>query len=193
MTDPTPEPERATEPESPVPAPRGGTPPWSTLLLALFVVAAGIGVVLQLGAWRSQAVDRMPVANTRSTDAVPRTEPIAEEPRAPAPAPERVRSADRSLPEFGEFVHVDELPQPRTQIAPTYPPLARNAGIEGTVVVQALIGRDGVVKGTRVVKSVPELDEAALAAVEKWTFQPARSEGQPVAVWVAIPIRFKLD
>jgi periplasmic protein TonB len=180
MTEPTPELE-------PVPVPRStrGAPPWSSLVLALFVVAAGIAVALQLGAWRSQAVDRTPVEKTSSADEVPRTESPAESPPA--------RSRDESLPAYGDRVRVDEPPEPLTRVAPTYPPEARRAGIEGTVVVQALIGRDGLVKGTRIVKSAPLFDEAALAAIEQWTFEPAQSDGEPVAVWVAVPIRFKLD
>jgi TonB family protein len=182
MDEPTPEPEPSALGSS------RSSPPWSTIVLALFVVAAGVGLVLQLGAWRSRAVDRIPVEKTQTADDVPRSEPLEEEPRV-----ERIQPMDESLPKVGEFVHVSEPPEPLTKVAPTYPPEARQAGIEGTVVVQALIGRDGLVKGTRVVKSVPALDGAALTAVERWTFKPARSEGQPVAVWVAVPIRFTLD
>ena len=64
--------------------------------------------------------------------------------------------------------------------------------MEGTVVVQALVGREGTVLDTKVVKSVPVLDQAAVEAVRGWTFKPAMAKGQPVQVWVAVPVKFSL-
>lgn len=104
-------------------------------------------------------------------------------------------AADRSgevLPAFGESVYVDELPYALERIPPDYPEWARQKGIDGTVIVQALIGKDGWVKDARVVNSIPALDDYALGAVRQWRFQPARRKGAPVAVWVAIPVRFVL-
>ena len=75
---------------------------------------------------------------------------------------------------------------------PAYPDIAREAGVDGTVMVQALVGKDGRVKDTRVVKSIPMLDASALTAVKQWVFKPALSNNKPVAVWVAVPVRFTL-
>ncbi len=61
------------------------------------------------------------------------------------------------------------------------------------MVVQALVLKDGTVGGTRVVKSIPLLDEVAVAAVRQWRFKPALSAGKPVAVWVAVPVKFPPD
>jgi protein TonB len=99
---------------------------------------------------------------------------------------------DEGLPRFGEYVYVEELPEAITKAAPEYPDLAREAGVDGTVMVQALVGKDGQVKDTRVVKSIPMLDASAVAAVKKWVFKPALSNNKPVAVWVAVPVRFTL-
>jgi TonB family protein len=96
------------------------------------------------------------------------------------------------LPTFGEYVYVEELPEARDKVQPDYPADARAKGIDGTVMVQALVGRDGFVKKTLVVKSIKPLDAAAVAAVKRWRFKPAMAEGEPVAVWVAVPIRFSL-
>ena len=96
------------------------------------------------------------------------------------------------LPAFGEFVYVEELPQAITKVSPEYPDIARQSGIEGTVLVQALVGTDGKVRDTKVVQSVPVLDDAAVAAVEQWVFKPALTNNKPVAVWVAVPVRFAL-
>ena len=104
--------------------------------------------------------------------------------------PEAAKDEDR--PAFGEYVHVEEFPEPIKKWTPEYPERARVHGLEGTVVVQALVGKDGRVLETRIAKSDPNFDQAAEEAVRKYTFKPAKSEGEPVAVWVAVPIRFKL-
>lgn len=100
---------------------------------------------------------------------------------------------EEELPKFGEYVYVEELPEAITKVPPSYPDIAREAGVDGQVVVQALVGKDGRVKDTRVVKSVPMLDAAAVAAVKQWVFKPALSNNKPVAVWVAVPVRFSLN
>ena len=109
----------------------------------------------------------------------------------PSFTPASASDGDRD-PAFGEYVYVEELPEALYKVAPSYPEDARRASIDGTVLVQALIGKDGHVKDTRVTKSIPMLDGAAVRAVLQWTFVPAKSKGKPVAVWVAVPVKFSL-
>ena len=97
------------------------------------------------------------------------------------------------LPQFGEYVYVEELPEAITKVKPDYPDIAREAGVDGVVLVQALVGKDGKVKDVRVVKPIPMLDDAAITAVKQWVFKPALSNNKPVAVWVAVPVRFSLQ
>ncbi len=113
--------------------------------------------------------------------------PRANEAQDPGPgtAPDR-------MPAFGEYVYVEQLPTAIERMAASYPDSARAKGIQGTVIVQALVGRDGRVRDTRITASVPDLDEAAIAAVRQWRFEPARAKGEAVAVWVAVPVRFTL-
>jgi TonB family protein len=99
---------------------------------------------------------------------------------------------DEDLPKFDEYVYVEELPEAITKVTPVYPDLAREASVDGTVMVQALVGKDGRVKDTRVVKSIPMLDTSAQAAVRQWVFKPALSNNKPVAVWVVVPVKFTL-
>ncbi len=99
---------------------------------------------------------------------------------------------EEELPKFGEYVYVEELPEAITRVQPVYPDIAREANVDGTVMVQALVGKDGKVKDTRVVKSIPMLDGAAVTAVKQWVFKPALSNNKPVAVWVAVPVKFSL-
>jgi len=96
------------------------------------------------------------------------------------------------LPRPNDYVYVEELPEALTKVPPQYPDDARKARVEGTVMVQALVGRDGRVKETKVVRSIPLLDQAAMDAVRQWVFKPALAKGQPVEVWVATPVRFTL-
>lgn len=99
---------------------------------------------------------------------------------------------DEGLPGLNDFVYVEELPEAITRVPPEYPEIARQSGMEGTVMVKALVGKDGKVKDVVVVKSIPVLDDAAVKAVKQWVFKPALSNNKPVAVWVAVPVRFTL-
>jgi TonB family protein len=102
------------------------------------------------------------------------------------------RKRDNDLPRFGEYVELEELPEAIEKVPPAYPEWARQKDTEGTVIVQALIGRDGRVKDTKVTHSIPDLDDYAVAAVKQWRFHPAKYKGRPVAVWVAVPVKFSL-
>lgn len=77
---------------------------------------------------------------------------------------------------------------------PTYPPALRRRGIEGTVTVRAEISSGGECLRAELKKSSGSdmLDEAALEAVKKWRFIPAKRGGLAVDAWVEVPITFKL-
>lgn len=96
------------------------------------------------------------------------------------------------LPGLNDWHVVDELPVLVTSPPPVYPDIAREAGIDGTVRLRVLVGRDGHVLDVHVDRSVAMLDQAAQDAVRRWVFKPALTNGRPVAVWVAIPVRFTL-
>jgi protein TonB len=83
-------------------------------------------------------------------------------------------------------------PQKLTEVAPVYPPLARAARVEGVVILEAVIGEDGVVRDIRVLRSVPLLDAAAMEAVRQWLFTPTRLNGEPVPVVMTITVAFTL-
>jgi protein TonB len=99
------------------------------------------------------------------------------------------------LPAPGEFVPVDEQPMAINEVKPEYPPLARQAGIEGIVWIEALVDKNGNVRDVRVVKpsgSSAGFEEAAMEAAKKTKWKPAISNKQPVAVRVTYPVEFKL-
>ena len=77
---------------------------------------------------------------------------------------------------------------------PAYPAMARKLGLEGTVKLRILVNQDGVPEQSKVLDSsgTEVLDAAALEAVRRWRFVPAREGKVTVAHWVDIPITFKL-
>lgn len=100
--------------------------------------------------------------------------------------------ADPDRPRIGDFVYAEHMPQAIHREAPVYPTEAREAGIDGLVVVKALVLKDGGVAETWIEKSRPGLDEAAARAVRQYRFKPAMARGEPVAIWIAVPVRFTL-
>ncbi|MBI3538776.1 MAG: energy transducer TonB [Candidatus Eisenbacteria bacterium] len=87
---------------------------------------------------------------------------------------------------------VESLPYAEVKVPPSYPQAAIARAVDGTVQVQALVGRDGAVHDAFILHSIPGLNDAALDAVWQWRFRPARDHGEPLAVWVVIPVRFAL-
>jgi len=92
------------------------------------------------------------------------------------------------------FIPYDDPPVAMSPIRPKYPEIAQEAGIEGVVVVQAFIDEKGRVKETLILKGVPNtgLDEAAMEAIRKTRFRPAKQRERAVGVWISIPVNFRL-
>jgi protein TonB len=111
---------------------------------------------------------------------------------APDQEPARILPDGSVAPKFGDYVYVEELPEAITRVPPNYPDEARKNGIQGTVMGQCLVLRDGTVGDVRIVQGIPGLDEAAVACLRRWRFKPAMAKGQPVVVWVGVPIKFSL-
>jgi protein TonB len=89
---------------------------------------------------------------------------------------------------------VEHPPVVIARVLPVYPLAARSRGVQGSVVLQAVIGRDGhIEEGITVLKSAAMFDAAAVAALRQWRFQPGRDrDGKPVRVLIEVPIRFQL-
>lgn len=92
-----------------------------------------------------------------------------------------------------DFVPVEKQPVPVKQVTPVYPELAQRANMEGTVWVKIWVDKEGKARKAVVLKSDAEIfNEAAINAAMQWVFTPAIMNNGPVAVWVAIPFKFKL-
>ena len=77
-------------------------------------------------------------------------------------------------------------------VPPTYPPAAKAAGIEGVVILDATIDSTGAVDDIEVLRSVPELDQAAIDAVEQWRWEPTLVDGEPVSILMTVTVNFTL-
>jgi protein TonB len=90
---------------------------------------------------------------------------------------------------------VERPPETIFQVEPEFSDLARQARIEGKVVLRIVIDKKGQVTDIRVMKSMGRtgLDESAIEAVKKWKFKPAMRNKVPVDVWMDVTINFRLE
>jgi TonB family protein len=111
---------------------------------------------------------------------------------------EKTMTATAELDKEATFVPYDTPPTPvggfaAIQTKLDYPESARTQGIEGKVIVHVNIDEDGTVAAAKIIESLnPSCDEAAISALKSVAWTPAQQDGKPVAVWVAVPVVFKL-
>jgi periplasmic protein TonB len=79
------------------------------------------------------------------------------------------------------------------RVQPNYPPLARQARIQGDVILQAEISKEGAIENLRVMSGHPMLAPAAIDAVKQWRYKPYFLNGEPVAVETQITVKFSLS
>jgi protein TonB len=78
-------------------------------------------------------------------------------------------------------------------VSPEYPALARSARVQGSVILEAVINEHGAIERMKVLKSIPLLDGAAVAAVKDWRYTPTLLNGAPVSVLMTITVNFSLQ
>jgi protein TonB len=171
----------------PLPAPRPGvsSAPRSTSGAPR---AAPLEAPNEIGAERAPAQGTTDVGDAigvergiSSIDGIGIAEPIEHVPAPAATPPSPIRLHAGMQPPR-KLVHVD----------PVYPPIAQSARVEGTVILETVIGVDGRVTAVRVLRSIPLLDQAAMDAVKRWSFTPTLLNGTPVPVAMTVTVRFAL-
>ena len=88
------------------------------------------------------------------------------------------------------------MPELEAKIDPVYPKDARDARVDGKVVLQAVIRENGTVGEVQVLIAVPDwpsLDASAVAAVQQWKYRSALKDGRPVSIYFTILIQFRLQ
>lgn len=84
-------------------------------------------------------------------------------------------------------------PRKIRSVNPAYPQVARDAGISGVVILEAVIDTDGLPVNLKILRSIPELDQAAINAVRQWRYTPTLLNGVPVAVVMTVTVHFTLQ
>jgi len=79
------------------------------------------------------------------------------------------------------------------KVTPNYPPLARQARIQGTVVLQAEISKEGTIQNLQLISGHAMLAPAAIEAVKQWRYKPYLLNGEPVAVETQVVVNFSLS
>ncbi len=106
------------------------------------------------------------------------------------------KSPDKAIEGFAKgAVKVEkDIKPPRLvkEVPPVYPEIARQSGVEGTVILSVRTGRDGKVENVMVVRSVPLLDQAAIDAVRQWIYEPFVIDGKPASAVFTVTVRFQL-
>jgi protein TonB len=81
-----------------------------------------------------------------------------------------------------------------SRVKPQYPEAARKARMQGVVILEAIITKDGSVSDVRVLRGInPLLDNAAMRAVQQWKYKPATFNGRPVPVYLTVTVTFTLQ
>jgi periplasmic protein TonB len=116
--------------------------------------------------------------------------PVAAPPPPPPPVKEAPKAvAPQRIRVGGNVQQAKLVRQPK----PVYPPLAKQARIQGVVRFQAIIGRDGTIQNLQLVSGHPLLVPSAQEAVKQWVYQPTLLNGEPVEVITQIDVNFTLS
>lgn len=108
----------------------------------------------------------------------------------PAPAPASVAAVPATQPKVGGQVKEAQV---LTQTSPEYPLAARQARVQGSVIVLAVVGADGRIKSAKALSGPPLLQNPAAAAVRQWLYKPATLNGIPVESETRIELNFTLQ
>ena len=117
---------------------------------------------------------------------LPLASPPPPPPPPPPPVPTELERAIRVGGNVGQ-------PQKVKHVAPVYPPIAQSARVQGVVIVEAIIDREGRVGYSRILRSIPLLDQAALDAVNQWEFTQTHLNGAPVPVIMTVTVQFTVS
>jgi protein TonB len=115
---------------------------------------------------------------------------ISNEALLPPPPPPPPAPVDRGPVRVGGAITAPSLV---SRVAPEYPNIAVNARVQGVVVLEAVVGRDGRVEEVKVLRSIPLLDAAAIAAVRQWRYSPLLLNGEPQRFVLTVTVGFSLN
>jgi periplasmic protein TonB len=85
-----------------------------------------------------------------------------------------------------------KAPTREKQVAPVYPAKARENRVQGIVILDVTIGTDGTVTDVNILRPIQELNDAAIAAVKQWRYEPTKVDGVAVPVRMTVSLNFNL-
>lgn len=109
--------------------------------------------------------------------------------------PEQGQAAKDAAAAVAEAIGGNTPPRAVTRVAPVYTQEALKAKVEGAVLLRATVNTDGTVSEVAVIRSLDRehgLDRQAVAALQKWVFEPGRRNGQPTRTSVQVELSFSL-
>lgn len=112
--------------------------------------------------------------------------------KVPGIQPEAPAASITSKAATHEVVPASATHLPQTEIHATYPVLAQHMNVQGSVVLEALIGTDGMIENVRVLRGPAILSSAAQQAVREWKFKPIYQHGQAVESKATITVNFTI-
>ncbi len=100
-----------------------------------------------------------------------------------------------SAEKTGAVMAVGEIKPPKLikKVEPVYPEVAKKAGVQGIVILEAETDAEGNIVRTKVLRSIPLLDQAAIDAVRQWKYEPAIIDGKPKGVIFTVTVNFRLE
>ncbi len=136
--------------------------------------------------------------NREAVGAAPVLGPAVGEPAQPAVLPGNIGSTSAPSPPMPRAISSavvragGEIKPPAliSSVLPAYPQLARDTGVEGNVVIDTVVGKDGSVTSEKVISGPVLLRQAALEALRTWKYQPPMLNGQPISMEIVVTIRF---
>jgi TonB family protein len=193
-------------------APRGRAPLLAKAVPVLSLLLAGLGTIVTaavlsagVGRLSERAWNGAPLAEQErepegsgapeASDVEPPGEteaampPTAERSR-PRPAATRAEPLRRGAVRVGGTI---KEPRKLRNVNPSYPDIAKQARVQGVVILECTIGSDGRVQEVKVLRGIPLLDEAAVDAVRQWVYTPTLLNGVPVPVIMTVTVHFKLS
>ena len=117
-------------------------------------------------------------------------------PDAPTPLPPPMAQPASQTPVPPGTIRVGGAVQANnilSKVTPPYPPLAKEARVQGVVRFEALIGKDGSIQNLNVISGPPLLVQSALEAVQQWKYKPTLLNGQPIQVLTTIDVNYTLS
>ena len=158
--------------------------------------------IAALRQWTYEAPADAPIAFSVTFSFRPGAEPtIAQDtsfrpaPPPPPPGSPRTSASIPPPPPPGAPIRIGGQIRPPTQLRrvnPAYPQEALASGVQGTVILETVIERDGTVSEARILRSIPALNQAAIDAVKQWIYTPTLLNGVPVPVIMTVTVQFTL-